>query len=716
MSKKRKADTSSLPIQRKRSPNAISVEPLSAFAAARAKSQVGKPIPAPSGIVGGEFATLVPISPKHPLDKEKKKKKGKKLSIDAARLHLENGLNDQVRCTRDYESPPELNEFWDPSLDYESDDSGGERTKQAAKDIALPTQRYPLSTWKETETNVIARSSKSEHLKFAYGESLVILGQFKLKIHEGLVSIAGTILTSASKEQVIVTTRIKALPAVKCISSTGAEIEVFHFTPVQQTLQHLDRLSPLFSDILPKSKTGNQGSFIKLVDDDEEAKDNSLQALEIPATWQQTINNLCDGTQMRPVIVQVCGASNSGKATFSQLLLNNWLSIPSMQKREVAVAVLDINPNKSEHSLPGQISLVVTRVPTLSPACARPQSNYLETKIIRSHAIGLDGFRENREHYLEAVKDLLNCYKCLSEGDTLGFDISPDLPLIIACPAWYQGSGMDLNVSLTQVIRPSHIICLGESSPKAMGALQNAAGVIPLPILQPQPYQTIRPTRTLSELRDMQLLSYFHSNLYEEGAIHWEENPLTTRKPYIVSYKRGESDFAAIFIFGEVPVMYPNMLSTLLNGSLVSIIVMSEKDTKFIDLKTYRGEGDSIPYFPTGPKGYTTPFNPSTSSVIGVALIRSIDAEAQTLHILTPISMDVLARIPKERLVLAFGALECPGWAYTEDLYYREWAKGKGEKSKGAEFKTLPWVEEVGEESGRVSGVAMQAWKARRFQ
>jgi polynucleotide 5'-hydroxyl-kinase GRC3/NOL9 len=376
--------------------------------------------------------------------------------------------------------------------------------------------------------------------------------------------------------------------------------------------------------------------------------------------------------------------------------------------------MLDLDISKPENTPPGQISLTILRKPVLDPCFARTVLESASEQIVRVHTIGLNGYKENTQHYMHAVADLTDRYRTEVKGKLV--ERLCDLPLVVICPAWYQGSGIDLNISLSRMIRPSHLACVGESSSKAMKALQEAVGETQIHVLQPQPYQSTRPARTTSELHEMQLLSYFHSEKDSSGLIIWNTTPLSSRRPYHVSYSVERCEFAGIFVFGEVPVMYPKMLSTLLNGSLVSIIAI-EDASAFNDTKISRGEGDNIPYFNAGPKGYTTPFDPKKSSAIGVALIRGINSADQTLQILTPIPAQIIAEIAHERLVLAFGSLECPGWAYTEDMYYGDGAKDRGKK-QASTVEATPWVEEADgddDERNRISGPAMQAWKTRRF-
>jgi hypothetical protein len=98
------------------------------------------------------------------------------------------------------------------------------------------------------------------------------------------------------------------------------------------------------------------------------------------------------------------------------------------------------------------------------------------------------------------------------------------------------------------------------------------------------------------------------------------------------------------------------------------------------------------------------------------------------MQIITPVPAQQIAEVRWSRLVLAFGALESPGWVYTEEMCYGEWMKRKGKGRGGVEGEGLsdsaqvaPWVEVEGtgvDEEGKKGMVAgaMQAWKTRRFQ
>jgi polynucleotide 5'-hydroxyl-kinase GRC3/NOL9 len=391
--------------------------------------------------------------------------------------------------------------------------------------------------------------------------------------------------------------------------------------------------------------------------------------------------------------------------------MNSFLTSPGAFKRPRTVAYLDLDQNKQEYGPPGQISLILVKQPNLKPRFARSAFNDSENIVVKAHAIRLNGHKEDMEHYLEAVRDLLHQHKSLLANS------SKDIPLIANCPFWFQASGYDLTVNLTKTLKPSHMLCFASGPAKVLQWVQKAAGPTSVEILPAQPFLNVNKSpRTLAEVQEMHMLSYFHSESGEKKSARWNALPLAHQRPFDVSYGEKNSEIAGVFIFGEVPSMYPNMLSTLLNGSIVSLLAI-EDALAFENRTVRRGEDDGIPYLTVGPRGYTIPFDPRRSRVIGLGLIRGIDTEAQTMQIVTPVPAKQIAEVPWNRLVLAFGAFESPGWAYLEETYYQEWAKGQNRTVTGSDMPA-PWVEEFGgEEDGKRSGgLGMQVWKTRRFQ
>ncbi|KAE9984813.1 hypothetical protein EG328_008214 [Venturia inaequalis] len=721
MSKKRKANETNLPVQSKRNEQAIPTAPLSAFAAARAKAKLTR--------VGNDEVTES-ISVETTEKKKPKKLKIAKSSQPRAPARREakvaGSARDDVIDEEDVFSQlassskhskhpmPEPYKASNQDQDCESDGVSELGTAEVAMADAVDDEQIvQMSSWSQTKENCVYENSKNERISMNNGETLSIWGQYRLQVHEGLIIIAGTFLAAEAPALEVYAPSTSSIPFIKCIKSEGAVIEISSIRADEQTTEVLDRISSLYSpdaNAIWGRSTDSRQSFFKVLDA-QPVKSCSLLPLDIPKTWQERINAFCSNKTNSAPIIQLCGPANVGKSTFATILINSLLTHPRAFKKSRPVAYLDLDQNKQEYGPPGQISLALIKQSNLKPRFARSTFNDGDNKVVRAHPIRLNGHKEDMEHYLDAVRDLLQHYHSLNKGSNQA------TALIVNCPFWFQASGYDLTVNLTKTLKPSHLLCFASGPAKVLDWVHKAAPTASLERLPPQPFFNINKSpRTAAEVNEMHILSYFHSKRSEQKAEKWNALPLAYQRPFDVFYGESSADFAGVFIFGEVPVMYSNMLSTLLNGSIVSIVAIEE--ASLLDNRgVLCGEDDRIPYFTVGPRGYSVPFEPRKSRTIGLGLIRGIDSKAQTMQIVSPIPAKQIAEIPRNRLVLAFGGFESPGWAYLEETYYQEWAKRQGRTVAGSDVAT-PWVEEMdGVEDGkRVGGLGMQVWKTRRFQ
>jgi hypothetical protein len=259
MSKKRKAEGLNLASPQKRSPNATSSAPLSAFAAAKAKLR-------------NDNATLerevsIPDESRqisvHQKNNRRVKEPAQPSTVDSKSLAKRRPNDDNTTPPIATGSSPEMEQLLDSSLVYQSDESSDEKNTESEHHAPTPVRKIRLSSWMPTSTNIVSSNPTADRLLLTYGQTLSILGQYKLKVHDGLVTISGTFLTPASTEQEVTATSVYALPPIKCISSGGAEIEIQHLPPRRRSLQQLQQLSPLFDNILYGSSTTGP-SFIKV--------------------------------------------------------------------------------------------------------------------------------------------------------------------------------------------------------------------------------------------------------------------------------------------------------------------------------------------------------------------------------------------------------------------------------------------------------------------
>ncbi|KAF2399740.1 hypothetical protein EJ06DRAFT_549225 [Trichodelitschia bisporula] len=606
--------------------------------------------------------------------------------------------------------PQEPVDFWDPSAEYQSDSPMVSETDDPADEAELDEpvvqKNLVLSSWKETPGAILKKGASCERLRLNCTQTLAIVGQYELEVESGIVTLQGALLTVKSGRKRVVAPSICPIPVIKCISSGGAVIHIEIPGRIEESLPTLGRVSPLFAPLWATREDDSLISYKKLANSADDPLERNLFPLEIPAKWQLPINTLVESMVRSESVVQICGPANCGKSTFTRLLSNSYLTVSRTKSGPRTIAILDLDPSKQEFAPPGQISLVLLREPVLCPHFAHPSTSSKALQVVRAHAIGLRGYRESQTHFLDAVKDLINHHSVLSQEAAR---YSEAIPLVARCPTWYQGFASELNEELTKALNPSVVVCLAQGQTKAAMDIMKSTKDKRVELLPPQPFQTHRPPRPAAEMREMQLISYFHAKPAE--VLQWDAVPLTRQRPLVVSWgdqwNLTKHDIAGVFIFGEVPPKHHRMMEKLLNGSLVSIIVVTCDGA----LSGRRVVCDDIPYFLDDSEGYATPLDPKMSRVIGLALVRGIDNHAKQLHLVTPIPGHVLRDIPPGHIVLGFGALECPGWAYTEDVHYHEWARSHGHGTPSME--EAPWVEVAREEEG---APMMQVWKARRFQ
>jgi hypothetical protein len=264
MSRKRKAQETIFPVQSKRNGNAVSVTadvpaaPLSAFAAARARAAIAnsepveaqplrEPAHSPALEAGEARKSKKPRKPKS-------RRRDENINFQPHEFIDSDDVFSQLPASTSYPMP-EPDDFWDPSQDYLSDDLSHQEPEEAARpelSVSAPPVRF--STWTPTKHNIISSTPNCDRFFMSNGETLCILGQYRLRVHDGLVTVAGVFLAQGAAAVDVFAPATSSLPVIKCISSEGAEIELSH--PIGHTkvsISGLGRLSPLYGSICGNS-------------------------------------------------------------------------------------------------------------------------------------------------------------------------------------------------------------------------------------------------------------------------------------------------------------------------------------------------------------------------------------------------------------------------------------------------------------------------------
>jgi polynucleotide 5'-hydroxyl-kinase GRC3/NOL9 len=391
------------------------------------------------------------------------------------------------------------------------------------------------------------------------------------------------------------------------------------------------------------------------------------------------------GTATAPSSIAILGVSNTDSSSFARWMVNSYLA-----KNQKSVVFLDLNPDNPVVGLPGHFSLSNISSPLLHPQWAvnNVQRQLHQDDTVTSYATGKWNPR-NASIYYEYAKNLLH------EGLEL-LDTMVHNSILVYLPPWLQG-GLGMTVmKLLEALEVKDVIVVGAAPNEHLASYlsRKKLNVVAIPNTA-EPQLSTR-NFTASQRRNLSLQTYFHS--IHHGSARWNPAPLSTWRPHVVSYAKsdlygstwqGGIDFNCLVVPNDLPPMYPNMLSSLFNGTIVSIMVMG-RTSELPDLTIKRGAGDDIPYH----EGLYLHGN--GDKVVGMALIRAMDVENQLLHLIAP---DWLASLNKEQIMLTADVVDTPAWAYAEDFHYFQWAKRNTDSATGellADTKGSggsPWIE-----------------------
>jgi polynucleotide 5'-hydroxyl-kinase GRC3/NOL9 len=343
--------------------------------------------------------------------------------------------------------------------------------------------------------------------------------------------------------------------------------------------------------------------------------------------------------------------------------------------------------------------------PNLSPPFAHP---FVPTSgggtLVRAHNIGSNSPSYDTAHYILCAHDLFNHYRKYLQDH-------PCCPLIVNCPGWVLGTGLEIMIELIKQMQLTHVVYMSVDGPlEVVDALKEAARLKDALFETLPNQQTLYVTRTPFDLRTMQMLSYFHCE--EVGAeLSWNPLPLTSLKPWVVRYAGKNPGMHGVFCAGEK--LPADVLSMTLDGSVVAVVVVDDyravpgvfqehfgSDVGSEDDDYSEDEPESvlshsrvpihahnslssrrIPAIIRTPEGipYVDPFScnsidPRYSQTLGLALVRGIDVKNSSLHLLTPIRASYICDLGRsvergeKKVLLLRGSLDYPTWAYTEEL------------------------------------------------
>lgn len=338
--------------------------------------------------------------------------------------------------------------------------------------------------------------------------------------------------------------------------------------------------------------------------------------------------------------------------------------------------MLDLDPGQPEYAPSGTVSLVSVSRPNFGAPFTHVAFEDSSNTILRCHALASVTPASAPDLFISCAIDLYETYQRSMKT----------CPLIINTPGWILGTGLDLLVNLITRMRPTEVIYMSEDGPADVVDVLKDATKNTFSLLPSQPSEFT--SRTAAHFRSMQMMSYYHSHIdpsnksSNQPRLTWSTRPLTSIRPYVVSYHGNSSGILGILSYDyQSP---PELLAASINGSILAIVEIEEPGA-FQEFDSVAGQEDkdstakhqrvavsrTAEHLPFIFNPNDAALDPRYCKAIGLALIRGIDSRSKCLQVITPTPMGKLEQIRSEGrdVVLVHGKFDTPHWAYTEDLY-----------------------------------------------
>jgi len=229
------------------------------------------------------------------------------------------------------ESTDEEETQWDPqAIAGLSSNNNHQGSTQNERPDSLHQRGALSSIFNLSSASNSTDTSICERIDLNKGQSLAVFGQYDVEVLEGAISIYGAVLTPASGKKRVYAWSVDALPFIKSIIGQGAKITLFHTSALDERLDALGRLSPLFRFHNTADKPLPDVTYVQLPFPDEshpysadttlwtialqcntKDKTQGLIRLDIPYTWPQEVTKISKVNKTG--CIQLCGPFGVGK-------------------------------------------------------------------------------------------------------------------------------------------------------------------------------------------------------------------------------------------------------------------------------------------------------------------------------------------------------------------------------------------------------------------
>ncbi|CAD6240139.1 unnamed protein product [Miscanthus lutarioriparius] len=339
----------------------------------------------------------------------------------------------------------------------------------------------------------------------------------------------------------------------------------------------------------------------------------------VPPDWSSAVSTV--SSHPTPPVVVVCGPKNSGKSTFSRVLLNALLPRQATTTEHGKAGYLDTDVGQPEFGPPGCLSFNVVDEPIadlLNPTLQEAE---------RCYFFGDISSKRDPEAYLNCLFHLYDYfvgkYRC---------DENEMLPLIVNTPGWVKGAGFDMLVEMLRYMCPTIVVQIritmqsknlpdgvfwldgGQTGPKMIiidAAFHDASN------------RSLLIQKDSGGMRERRLVEYLKQCFPSNISLSTNKelaHALASLPPYQVLF----SDVTVVHLHCEVPA---GEIWRSLNATIVGLAVSNAS------------EGTrSVPY------------------CVGLGIVRGVDVQKGLLYLITPVPLQQLQSVD----LLQQGLIEIP--------------------------------------------------------
>ncbi|PUZ58389.1 hypothetical protein GQ55_5G506100 [Panicum hallii var. hallii] len=333
----------------------------------------------------------------------------------------------------------------------------------------------------------------------------------------------------------------------------------------------------------------------------------------VPPDWASSVTLV--SSHPTPPVVVVCGPKNSGKSTFSRILLN------ALLPRHGKVAYLDTDVGQPEFALPGCISFHI--VDEALEDLLNPTLREAE----RCCFFGDISSKRDPEAYLNCLFHLYDYfvgkYRC---------DENEMLPLIVNTPGWVKGAGFDMLVEMLRYICPTIVIQIritaqSKNLPDGMFWLEDEQTGPEMININAAFHDALNRSLLIQKdscgMRERRLVEYLKQCFPSKISLSTNKElayALASIPPYQVPF----SDVTVVHLHCEVPA---GEIWRSLNATIVGLAISNVSEAS-----------RSIPY------------------CVGLGIVRGIDVQKGLLYVITPVPLERLQSVD----LLQQGLIEIP--------------------------------------------------------